>query len=258
MTRAAATLADHLRLTARGLEAVLATAVTPLAAAAHLRLLPAERQRAVLDRYLRVWADRMLHAGGAEVVLAGLPPPPHRGPRLVVSNHRSMLDTPALLGLFGGHFLAHSGLATVPLLGTAARVGGVVFVDRDRPGSRLLAMRAMKRLLAAGDSLIVFPEGTTFPGDEVRPFFAGAFQLAPDVQIVPVGLAYDGPAAEYGDETLGAHAARLGARARTTVAVAIGAPLAAVPVGPARARTLAEAAQAAVQALVHQARAAHR
>ncbi len=236
----------------------MATSTVPLAASLHLRVTAPEAQRARLDRYLRVWARRMLHAGGGELVLAGRAPPPHRGPRLIVSNHRSMLDTPALLSLFGGQFLANSGLATVPLLGAAARVGRVLFVDRDAPSSRLTSMRAMKRLLDDGGSLIVFPEGTTFPGDAVQPFFPGAFRLAPEVEVLPVGLAYDAPAAEFGDETLGAHAARVAARPRTRVAVAIGEPL--VVAGPRRgdrARALAEQAQAAVQALVHEARAVH-
>lgn len=242
------------RLAARGVEALASTAAAGLLARAHLSAVAPEQHRRVLDRYLRAWAARMLHAGGAELVLASSPPSPARGPRLVVANHRSMLDTPVMLRLFGGHFLAHSGLATVPVLGAAARVGGVVFVDRDAPSSRLIALRALKRLLAQGETVIVFPEGTTYSGDEVRPFSPGAFHLAPEVEVLPVGLAYETPEAEYGDESLGAHAARVAGRRRTRVVVAIGAPIEAPPPSPDRARVLADRAHAAVQALVHQAR----
>lgn len=245
------------RLAARGAEALMSTAAAGLLARAHLGVVRPAHQRAVLEGYKRLWAARMLHAGGAELVLAGPPAPPARGPRLVVANHRSMLDTPVMLRLFGGHFLAHSGLATVPLLGAAARVGGVVFVDRDAPSSRLLALRALKRLLEQGATVIVFPEGTTYAGDEVRPFSAGAFHLAPDVEVLPVGLAYETPEAEYGDETLGAHAARVAGRPRTRVVVAIGEPVEAPPRGPERARLLADRAHAAVQALVYRARGGH-
>lgn len=242
------------RQVARGVEALLSTAAAGLLADAHLRVVGAAEQRRVLARYQRAWAARMLHAGGAELVLATAPPTPAHGPRLVVANHRSMLDTPVMLRLFGGHFLAHSGLAGLPVLGAAARVGGVVFVDRDAPSSRLVALRALKRLLEQGATVIVFPEGTTYAGDEVRPFSAGAFHLAPEVEVLPVGLAYESPEAEYGDESLGAHAARIAGRRRTRVVVAIGAPIEPPPRGADRARLLAERAHAAVQALVHQAR----
>ena len=74
--------------------------------------------------------------------------------------------------------------------------------------------------------MIVFPEGSTFVGDEVRPFRAGTFASAryvPGVRVFPMGLAYE-PGAEYTDDTFGQHLFRMTSQPRTRVCVQLGEP----------------------------------
>ncbi len=245
------------RFAARGAELVAATAAAGIAGSIAQRWLDGVRRDDQIEAYRRWWAQRMLHAAGASVELARGTPLPAQGPRLVVANHRSMLDTPLLLRLFGGHFLSQIEVSRMPLLGTAARASGAVFVDRANPNSRVSAIRAMRRLLDAGRTLIVFPEGTTFLGDEVRPFQTGAFIVPQGVEVIPVGLAYDDETAEFGDETLAAHATRVAGRRQTRVTVAIGAPLTPEPRGRGAAQALAHRAREVVQGLVTEARSAN-
>lgn len=52
-------------------------------------------------------------------------------------------------------------------------------------------LTGMTDILDAGDSLIIFPEGTRGPGDQVATFQAGLYRLAqhaPEVPVVPVTL----------------------------------------------------------------------
>lgn len=193
---------------------------------AHQRLAARDpnEARAVFDRWMRPWARSLLRLFGIEVRIDGAAPAAERA-RLVVASHRSPVDIPILLSLFGGIALSRGDLARWPVLGAAARDAGTIFVDRESESSGASAIRSIRRRLRDGATVIVFPEGTTHAGDEVRTFHAGAFAAARglDVEVLPVGLAYE-PGVELVNETFGQHLARVAARPRTRVGVAIGAP----------------------------------
>ncbi len=196
-------------------------------------------------------SGRILRTFGVELRTNGHLPPPSRA-RLVVANHRAALDIGILLHAVGGTFLSRADLAEWPVVGRLAREANTIFVDRDDRGSGARAIRTMRRQLKAGGSVMIFPEGATFEGDEVRPFKAGAFIAARglDVDIVPVGLAYP-PGTEYVGVSFVEHVEALARRPRTPVGVALGTPF------PAKGRsaTLAKEAQRAVESLVTEARA---
>ena len=151
------------------------------------------------------------------------PVPVGPGPRLIVANHRSALDIAVILSWLGGTILSRADLRTWPVLGRLAWRGGTIFVDREDRASGARAIRAMRRELKAGGSVVVFPEGTTFAGDTVRPFRAGAFVAAKglDVELVPVGLAY-APGSEYVQSSFVEHVGAVAARSSNRVAAVVG------------------------------------
>lgn len=222
------------------------------AATVHQSFVPAPQRERVFQRYLQRWGSSLVRATGGQIELVpGSAVPPRRKARLVVANHRSPFDIGVLLALFGGHALSRADLASWPVLGMAARRAGTIFVDRQSGASGASALRTIRRRLGEGASILVFPEGATFAGDEVRPFKPGAFAALRglDVEIVPVGLAYD-PGVEFVDETFVQHVVRVAARPVTHCVVNIGQPHAA----RGRAQDVASALQAEVQELVNGAR----
>jgi lyso-ornithine lipid O-acyltransferase len=221
-------------------------------ASAHQRLVREDARTAVFQRHMKRWASSLVRAMGGEITLApGSHVPAQGRARLVVANHRSPFDIGVLLALFGGHPLSRADLASWPVLGLAARRAGTIFVDRESGASGASAVRSIRRRLKEGASILVFPEGGTFEGDEVRPFKAGAFAALRDldVEIVPVGLAYD-PGAEFTDPSFVAHVLRVAARPRTRCVVCIGPPRSV----QGKPQQIAEALHGEVQALVHAAR----
>ena len=114
---------------------------------------------------------------------------------LYVVNHSSWLDIVVLSTVLPGRFVAKQEVAKWPVVGVLAWLQRTVFVARDRHG----AGRHRDDLLAcleAGDSLILFPEGTSSDGMGVLRFKSALFAVAEKtvagapLRVQPVSLAY--------------------------------------------------------------------
>lgn len=257
MSDALRELTGKLRAPSRGATLAGWTALMLAAAESHKlidrTLRTGAEQEPIFERYMRAWTAGILRVLSIDLRIVGELPPPPTGPRMVISNHRTAIDIPLLLTHFGGSVLSRADLETWPLLGLAAQKAQTIFVDRESKYSGAAAIRSIRAQLQRGRTICVFPEGTTFAGDELRPFNAGAFAACRglDVEFVPVGVAYP-PGCEYIDDSFVAHAQQFGARPRTPVAMAVGPALRI----SGRSGALAEQLHTQVQSLVHRARAA--
>lgn len=245
----------RLRMAARIAGAGALTATMLPALLARERMVREERRAPMRTRWVGAWCSTLLGMFGVRVLASSIPSWRLGRGHLIVANHRSTADVLLLLRAFGGHMVSRADLARWPLLGKAARSVGTVFVDRSDALSGANAVRSIGALLTRGSTVIVFPEGTTFPGDEVRPFHAGAFVAAvrSGADIVPVGLAYEaGSGAAFVNESFRAHLARMAAAEASDVAMCVGETITIAP--DARAAALRELAHAEVQRLVYEAR----
>jgi lyso-ornithine lipid O-acyltransferase len=158
-----------------------------------------------------------------------------RRPTLFVSNHTSYLDITILGSLIPGSFVAKTEVAQWPLYGWLAKLQRTVFVERRRQTSHLQRDQ-LKERLAAGDNLILFPEGTSNDGNRTLPFRSALLSVAevdPEtrLQIQPVSIAYVALngipmghglrplVAWYGDMTLGPHLWQFSRLGKITVVV---------------------------------------
>jgi 1-acyl-sn-glycerol-3-phosphate acyltransferase len=206
------------------------------------------------DAYVRSWARSLLALLGVEPRIDAAPGALEKNgrPRLVVANHRSTIDILLMLDLFGGNLLARGDMAEWPAIGIMARRAGTVFVDRGDPASGAAAVQRIRDRLRKGVTISVFPEGTTYAGDHVREFQAGAFVAVARERgvVLPVGIAYERADAIFGDEPVVDHMKRLVRTPSILVGVAIGAPVEASTSVVA----FAEAMRGSVQELVVKAR----
>jgi 1-acyl-sn-glycerol-3-phosphate acyltransferase len=152
---------------------------------------PARADSAVTDRVVRWWAAVWLRAAGARAVVDGLEHVESAATYVVVSNHQSNLDPMAQLRALplSLRVLAMRELFQIPLLGRAMRTAGMIEVDRDSPDFGQID-DAAARSLAAGHSLLVYPEGTASPDGTIGDFKDGAFIIAvtSQVPILPVAI----------------------------------------------------------------------
>ena len=151
----------------------------------------ARADSAVTDRLVRWWASVWLRAAGARVVVHGLEYVDPAATYVVVSNHQSSLDPLVQLRVLplSLRALAMRELFQIPVLGRAMRTTGMIEVDRDRPDfGRIDAAAA--RSLAAGHSLLIYPEGRISPDGTIGEFKDGAFIIAAanQVPVLPVAI----------------------------------------------------------------------
>lgn len=129
----------------------------------------AVRTKLGLGRSLPVWWHRrVLAALAVRVRVTGTPITDR--PLLVTPNHASWLDISVIGSLMPISFVAKSEVASWPLFGLLAKLQRTVFVDRTRRTATGAAADALGDRLAAGDCMVLFPEGTSWRGDEVLPF----------------------------------------------------------------------------------------
>jgi 1-acyl-sn-glycerol-3-phosphate acyltransferase len=114
-------------------------------------------------------------------------------PVVFISNHSSWLDVPVLGGSLDACFVSKNEVGRWPLVGTVARLGRTVFISRQRHATGR-ERDLMRERLAAGDNLVLFPEGTTSDGSRVMPFRSAFFAIAEGEDpplIQPVSVVYD-------------------------------------------------------------------
>ncbi|EHH69411.1 1-Acyl-sn-glycerol-3-phosphate acyltransferase [Gluconobacter morbifer G707] len=124
-------------------------------------------------------------------------------PVVYVANHCSWLDIVVIGSVLPVVFVAKGEIGAWPLIGSAARVGGTIFVSRNRrdTGREVAEMAARLR---SGSDIVLFPEGTSSDGSRVLQFMSSFFAIAkpgrlerkeaekaPPVLIQPISLVYD-------------------------------------------------------------------
>jgi len=137
-------------------------------------------------------------------------------PVLWVANHVSWCDIPLLGMLAPLSFLAKAEVRAWPALGWLAQAAGTLFIRRGG-GDAAQVNRQLATQLVQGRHLLIFPEGTSTDGTDVRTFHPRLFACALEAgcAVQPVAIRYwrngkpDTVAPFVGDDELPAHLRRL-------------------------------------------------
>lgn len=123
------------------------------------------------------------------------------GPCVLVCNHLGYIDPVVLCSVLPLAPIAKAELASWPVAGDVLARSNVIFVRRGDAHSGAVVLRRALRSLAAGVSVLNFPEGTTTSG-HLLPFHRGAFWLArrAGVPLVPVAMRLGDPSLCWVDD----------------------------------------------------------
>ena len=118
---------------------------------------------------------------------------------LMVANHTSWADIIIFSAATPLSFVSKAEVAGWPLFGTLARLQRTVFVERTRRSATGESRDEIRERLLAGDTLLLFPEGTSHDGNRVLPFKSALLGAAEavlasgqHVKVQPVSAAFTG------------------------------------------------------------------
>lgn len=142
-------------------------------------------------RCARAWSWLILRTSGVRVRVEGADRLDRSRSYVFAANHQSIFDIPIVFASlpFQLRIIAKESLGTIPFMGWHLRRAGHLLVDRSNPGAGVV--KKMAGLLAGGQSLIVFPEGTRSRDGVVGPFKGGSFVIAlqSSLPVVPITIA---------------------------------------------------------------------
>ena len=124
--------------------------------------------------------------------------------------------------------MAKAEIRSWPIIGYGTSVAGVYHVKREDKESRAKARAEMAKTIKNGNSILVYPEGTTTDLPHTLPFKPRTFQIAAEhqVNIIPIALEYQDPKdAWIGDDTFIRHFFQTFAKKEIVCAVHYGPPM---------------------------------
>ena len=144
-------------------------------------------------RISQLWSWLILRVAGVSLKVEGLK---HLDPSrkyVFMVNHQSNVDIPVLvqsLSQFQLRWIAKRELLWVPFFGWAMWASKHITVDRSDPRDAVKSLQRANERIAAGISVVVFPEGTRTRDGKLLRFKKGGFLLAAQTgtAIVPVTI----------------------------------------------------------------------
>nr|WP_297390236.1 lysophospholipid acyltransferase family protein [uncultured Roseateles sp.] len=151
------------------------------------------------QRYVGWWSVKLLRVLGVRLESPG---PQSPAPRLITANHISWLDIAAMHAVMPeARFVSKADIAAWPLVGSLATAVGTLYIERASKRDALRVVHKTAEALAAGETVAVFPEGTTGPGYPLLPLHGNLLQAAISTHtpLQPVVLRWHQPGQPYSE-----------------------------------------------------------
>lgn len=152
-----------------------------------------DRSGALSYRIATAYLHICLFYIGMKLKVEGREHVPDEGSFIVMPNHRSWWDIPAVqCAIYPRQlrFIYKRQLQNIPILGWCIRAGGHIGIDREDRESAVRVLRGVARRFSGRFSLVVFPEGTRSPDTKLLRFKRGGFHLSRELElpVIPVSI----------------------------------------------------------------------
>lgn len=165
-------------------------ALLPMGAIGAVKGVLNQDKRVAINYISENWPSALFAINGVRVLVEGQEHAENHRPAIFIFNHRNNFDGFVAASIVKRDFtgVAKSELAEDPILGTAGRLGDVVFVDRADSVKAVAALKPLEEAIAKGLSVMLAPEGTRVDTTTVGAFKKGAFRMAmaTGVPIIPI------------------------------------------------------------------------
>ena len=139
------------------------------------------------------WSRKLLRLLGVTLRVEGSPPRTTERSAMIAANHISWLDIFVVDAAWPTRFVAKSEIRDWPVAGWIAERAGTLFIRRERRRDAARMNERVHQVLAEGDCVGLFPEGTTTLGDRLLKFHSSLFEpaLANAAHVHPAAIRYE-------------------------------------------------------------------
>ena len=196
------------------------------------------------DELLRGWSTDIMRYGNYQLSATGLEVFDRGDAFVVMSNHASLLDIPALIAAAPRslRMVAKQELMRIPVWGRAMQASGFIPISRGDRERAIAQLETAKQRLRAGVSVWIFPEGTRSRDGQLAPFKKGGFHVALDLGIPILPTWIEGSHAAMPPDSFVVHTGK-------DIVVHFGQPIATHDILPGELPALMERVRVALEAL---------
>lgn len=148
--------------------------------------------RKVVYKKMQDFARQLITSTGMKIKVIGKENLPSQGPVVYMATHKSLFDIVILFAMIDDPciVIGKKELQQMPFVNKWFDALGCIYIDREDKRSALTSIIKGIEEIKAGQSIIIFPEGTRYMTNDVQHFKEGSFKLATKtlVPIVPIAL----------------------------------------------------------------------
>ena len=140
----------------------------------------------------KFWSLLNIYLSGTRLCIIGKEKIDPTRPYIVMTNHQSMFDVWALIGIIPLQirWIVKQEIRKIPVFGFALEKMGHIYIDRKNRGNAYMGLEAAAEKIRNGTSVIIFPEGTRSKDGHLLKFRLGGATIAmkSGVKILPVTI----------------------------------------------------------------------